>query len=59
MKPIPSDILAQFEAVLKKRRVPAARHADYRKWLHTISISAVNMLCLNPDLNMSVNSSKN
>lgn len=33
MKPIPSDILSQFEAVLKKRAVPASRHADYRKWL--------------------------
>lgn len=33
MKPIPSDILAQFEAVLNKRAVPVARHADYRKWL--------------------------
>jgi hypothetical protein len=25
--------LAQFEAILKKRAVPLARHADYRKWL--------------------------
>jgi len=25
--------LTQFEAVLKKRAVPAARHADYKKWL--------------------------
>jgi hypothetical protein len=25
--------LTQFEAVLKKRAVPVARHADYRKWL--------------------------
>lgn len=33
MKPIPSDILAEFEALLKKKAVPAARHADYRKWL--------------------------
>jgi len=33
MKPIPSDILAQFDAVLNKRAVPAARHADYKKWL--------------------------
>ncbi len=33
MKPIPSDILAEFETVLKKKAVPAARHADYRKWL--------------------------
>ncbi len=33
MKPIPSDILARFEAVLKKRAVPADRHADYKKWL--------------------------
>ena len=33
MQPIPSDILTQFETVLKKRAVPADRHADYRKWL--------------------------
>jgi hypothetical protein len=33
MKPIPSDILAEFETLLKKKAVPAARHADYRKWL--------------------------
>ncbi|OIP59802.1 MAG: hypothetical protein COY75_00585 [Nitrospirae bacterium CG_4_10_14_0_8_um_filter_41_23] len=33
MKPIPSDILTQYEAVLKKRAVPDSRHADYRKWL--------------------------
>src|SRR3990172_12629546 len=33
MQPIPSDILTQFEAVLKKRSVPVSRHADYRKWL--------------------------
>lgn len=33
MKPIPRDILAEFETVLKKKAVPAARHADYRKWL--------------------------
>jgi len=33
MQPIPSDILTQFEAVLKKKAVPVARHSDYRKWL--------------------------
>ena len=33
MKPIPRDILTQYEAVLKKRAVPVTRHADYRKWL--------------------------
>ena len=33
MKPIPSDILAEFEAVLNKRAVPVARHAEYKKWL--------------------------
>jgi len=33
MKPIPSDILTRFEAVLKKRAVSADRHADYKKWL--------------------------
>ena len=33
MQPIPIEILNQFEAVLKKRAVPVARHADYKKWL--------------------------
>ena len=33
MQPIPSDILTQFETVLKKRSVPVSRHVDYRKWL--------------------------
>jgi len=33
MQPIPSDILTQFEAVLKKRAVLVSRHADYRKGL--------------------------
>jgi integron integrase len=33
MKPIPSDILVQFEAVLTKKAVPHARHAEYKKWL--------------------------
>ena len=33
MKPISNNILAKFEAVLKKRALPVARHADYRKWL--------------------------
>ena len=33
MKPIPSDILTQYEAVLKKRAVPVSRYRDYRKWL--------------------------
>ncbi len=33
MKPIPSDILTRFEAVLKKRAVPVDRHVDYKKWL--------------------------
>jgi integron integrase len=33
MQPIPIEILNQFEAVLKKRAVPATRHADYKKWL--------------------------
>ena len=33
MQPIPSDILTQYETVLKKRAVPVSRHADYRKWL--------------------------
>ncbi len=33
MQPILSDILTQFEAVLKRRAAPVSRHADYRKWL--------------------------
>ncbi|MFH1075311.1 MAG: phage integrase N-terminal SAM-like domain-containing protein [Pseudomonadota bacterium] len=33
MQTIPSDILTQFEAVLKKRAVPVSRHTNYRKWL--------------------------
>jgi hypothetical protein len=33
MKPIPSDILTQYETVLKKRAIPDSRHSDYRKWL--------------------------
>jgi hypothetical protein len=33
MQMIPADILEQYSAVLKKRAVPAFRHADYRKWL--------------------------
>ena len=33
MQKIPADILEQYSAVLKKRAVPASRHADYRKWL--------------------------
>ena len=33
MQPIPRDIVAHFEAVLKKRAVPVANHANYRKWL--------------------------
>lgn len=30
---IPDDILAQYEAVLKKRAIAASRHSGYRKWL--------------------------
>jgi hypothetical protein len=33
MLPIPQDVLAQFNAVLKQRKVPEPFHADYRKWL--------------------------
>ncbi len=33
MLPIPQEILAQFNAILKQRRVPERIHADYRKWL--------------------------
>ena len=30
---IPDDILAQYEAALKKRAIAATRHSEYRKWL--------------------------
>ena len=33
MLPIPSDILTQYEAVLKKRAVPESSHKEYKKWL--------------------------
>ncbi len=33
MLPIPQDVLAQFNAILKQRKVPERFHADYRKWL--------------------------
>lgn len=33
MQVIPTDILEQYSAVLKKRAVPVFRYADYRKWL--------------------------
>ena len=33
MLPIPADIAAPYEAVLKLRTIPVSRYADYRKWL--------------------------
>jgi hypothetical protein len=33
MQPIPKDILARFDAILKQRNIPAETHTDYRKWL--------------------------
>ncbi len=33
MLPIPQDVLAQFNAILRQRKVPERVHADYRKWL--------------------------
>jgi hypothetical protein len=33
MLPIPQDVLAKFDAILRERAVPAPFHADYRKWL--------------------------
>jgi hypothetical protein len=33
MQPIPQDVLAQFDALLKLRNVPVASHTYYRKWL--------------------------
>jgi len=31
MLPIPTDILAHYEAVLKKWKAPVSLHADYKK----------------------------
>ena len=33
MLPIPTNILTQYEVVLKKRAIPVSRYPDYRKWL--------------------------
>ncbi len=33
MQPIPENILAQFDAILKQRNIPIDTHKDYRKWL--------------------------
>ena len=33
MLPIPQEVLAKFNTVLKQRAVSAPLHADYRKWL--------------------------
>ncbi|RJX21169.1 MAG: hypothetical protein C4563_05290 [Desulfobulbus sp.] len=33
MLPIPSDILASFDEILKQREIPASLHIHYRKWL--------------------------
>ncbi len=33
MRPIPSDILTQFEAILIKKVSPVSLRADYKKWL--------------------------
>lgn len=33
MKDIPSDILAQFRNMLKKRLIPVGLHSYYLKWL--------------------------
>ncbi len=33
MQPIPKDILAEFDFMLKQRRLSAFSQADYRKWL--------------------------
>lgn len=30
---ISPDILEQYDVVLKRRGIPASRHADYKKWL--------------------------
>ena len=33
MQPTPANILAQFDALLKRRNIPGEDHNDYRKWL--------------------------
>ncbi len=33
MQPIPKNILAQFDAMLKQRNIPVEAYNDYRKWL--------------------------
>ena len=33
MQAIPPEIQERYLVVLKKRAVPVARHADYKKWL--------------------------
>jgi len=33
MQPIPTNILTQFNAMLKQRNIPVNAHNDYRKWL--------------------------
>ena len=33
MQPIPENILAQFDSIMKQRNIPADAHNDYRKWL--------------------------
>jgi integron integrase len=33
MQPIPENLLAQFDAILKQRNIPVNAHSDYRKWL--------------------------
>ena len=33
MLPVPQDVLAKFDAVLRECVVPAPFHCDYRKWL--------------------------
>jgi len=34
MQPIPTNILTQFDAILKQRNIPVDARNDYRKWLH-------------------------
>lgn len=33
MRPIPDDILRQFNEVLEKKGIPPSARDDYRKWL--------------------------
>ena len=50
MRPLPDDILKQYEAVLKKRAVAISLHADIKSGSGITLIPAVNILCRIPGL---------